>query len=100
MRCVQCGRNVGADGFCSSCGFDNKHVAKACNTANYYYNIGLEKVEMRDLSGAVSQLKKALTAEQYALWKTMEEEQMKRLNPMPHLDGPKHGPKEVRFDLR
>lgn len=45
-------------------------------------------------------LKKALTAEQYALWKTMEEEQMKRLNPMPHLDGPKHGPKEVRFDLR
>ena len=61
MRCVQCGRNVGADGFCSSCGFDNKHVAKACNTANYYYNIGLEKVEMRDLSGAVSQLKKALT---------------------------------------
>lgn len=61
MKCVKCGRTVGADGFCTSCGFDNKHVAKACNTANYYYNIGLEKVEMRDLSGAVTQLKKALT---------------------------------------
>lgn len=61
MKCVKCGRTVGADGFCTSCGFDNKHIAKACNTANYYYNIGLEKVEMRDLSGAVTQLKKALT---------------------------------------
>ncbi len=61
MKCVKCGRTVGADGFCTSCGFDNKHVAKACNTANYYYNMGLEKVEMRDLSGAVTQLKKALT---------------------------------------
>ena len=45
MKCVKCGRTVGADGFCTSCGFDNKHVAKACNTANYYYNIGLEKLE-------------------------------------------------------
>lgn len=61
MKCVKCGRSVGADGFCTGCGFDNKHIAKACNTANYYYNIGLEKVEMRDLSGAVAQLKKALT---------------------------------------
>ena len=61
MKCVKCGRTVGADGFCTSCGFDNKHIAKACNTANYYYNMGLEKVEMRDLSGAVTQLKKALT---------------------------------------
>ena len=61
MKCVKCGRTVGADGFCTSCGFDNKHVAKACNTANYYYNIGLEKVEMRDMTGAVAQLRKALT---------------------------------------
>ncbi|MCD8019608.1 MAG: tetratricopeptide repeat protein [Clostridiales bacterium] len=61
MKCVKCGRNVGADGFCTCCGFDNKHVAKACNTANYYYNLGLEKAQMRDLSGAISYLKKALT---------------------------------------
>lgn len=61
MKCVKCSRNVGADGFCTCCGFENKHIAKACNTANYYYNLGLEKVQMRDLSGAVTQLKKALT---------------------------------------
>lgn len=60
MKCIRCGRNVGADGFCTCCGFENKHVAKAYNTANYYYNVGLEKVQMRDLSGAVTQLKKAL----------------------------------------
>lgn len=61
MKCIKCGRHVGADGFCTGCGFSNKHIAKAHNTANYYYNIGLEKVQMRDLSGACVQLKKALT---------------------------------------
>ena len=61
MKCIKCGRNVGADGFCTCCCFENKHVAKAQNTANYYYNIGLEKAQMKDLSGAESQLKKALT---------------------------------------
>ena len=61
MKCVKCGRNAGNDGFCTCCGFDNKHIKKAQNTANYYYNLGLEKANMRDLSGAVTQLKKALT---------------------------------------
>ncbi len=60
MKCVKCGRNVGSDGFCTCCGFENKHIEKAYNTANYYYNLGLEKAQMRDLSGAVIQLKKAL----------------------------------------
>ncbi len=61
MKCVKCGRSVGNDGFCTSCGFNNKHIAKAYNSANYYYNIGLEKAGMRDLSGAAVQLEKALT---------------------------------------
>ena len=61
MKCIRCGRNVGADGFCTGCGFNNKHIAKAHKTANYHYNIGLEKVQMRDLSGAILPLKKALT---------------------------------------
>ena len=60
MKCIKCGRNVGSDGFCTCCGFENKHIEKAYNTANYYYNQGLEKAQMRDLSGAVIQLKKAL----------------------------------------
>ena len=61
MKCIKCGRNVGADGICTGCGFVNVHISKAHNTANYYYNVGLEKVNMRDLSGAEIQLRKALT---------------------------------------
>lgn len=61
MKCVKCGRNAGNDGFCTACGFSNKHIAKAYNTANYYYNNGLEKANMKDLSGAIVQLEKALT---------------------------------------
>ncbi len=61
MKCVKCGHNAGNDGFCTGCGFDNKHIKKAYNTANYYYNMGLEKANMRDLSGAAACLEKALT---------------------------------------
>ena len=61
MKCVRCGHNTGNDGFCTSCGFDNKHIKKAHNTANYYYNLGLEKAGIRDLSGAATLLEKALT---------------------------------------
>ena len=52
MKCIKCGRPVGASRYCNACGFDNKHIAKALNTADYYYNIGLEKAQMHDLSGA------------------------------------------------
>ncbi len=61
MKCVKCGRSTGNDGFCTCCGFNNKHIARAYNSANYYYNMGLEKAGMRDLSGAAVQLEKALT---------------------------------------
>ncbi len=61
MKCIKCGRNVGGGRYCNACGFDNKHIAKALNTANYYYNIGLEKAQLHDLSGAETYLKKALS---------------------------------------
>ena len=61
MKCIKCGRPVGVGRYCNACGFDNKHIAKALNTADYYYNIGLEKAQMHDLSGAEMYLKKALT---------------------------------------
>ncbi len=61
MKCVRCGHNAGNDGFCTGCGFDNKHIKKARNTADYYYNLGLEKAGLRDLSGAAAHLEQALT---------------------------------------
>ena len=60
MQCIKCGRPVGASRYCNACGFDNKHIAKALNTADYYYYIGLEEAQMHDLSGAEIYLKKAL----------------------------------------
>ena len=39
MKCIKCGRPVGASRYCNACGFDNKHIAKALNTADYYYNM-------------------------------------------------------------
>ncbi len=33
MKCIKCGRPVGASRYCNACGFDNKHIAKALNTA-------------------------------------------------------------------
>lgn len=60
MKCIKCGKNLAAE-YCNVCGFDNKHIAKALNTADYYYNLGLEKAQMRDLSGAEILLLKALS---------------------------------------
>ena len=59
MRCVKCGKNL-TEEFCNVCGFDNRHIARALNTADYFYNLGLEKAQMRDLSGAASCLRQCL----------------------------------------
>ncbi len=60
MKCLKCGHKVKVQGPCPSCGFNNKHIDKALNTANYFYNAGLEKAQLLDLSGAKELLKKAL----------------------------------------
>ncbi len=60
MKCLKCGQKVRVPGSCPSCGFNNKHIDKALNTANYFYNAGLEKAQLFDLSGARELLKKAL----------------------------------------
>ena len=60
MKCLKCGHKITARGQCPSCGFINKHIDKALNTADYFYNAGLEKAQLYDLSGARELLKKAL----------------------------------------
>lgn len=61
MKCLKCGRELGASGFCSACGFENRHISKAVNTSRYYYNLGLEKAQMRDLGGAIECLNRSLS---------------------------------------
>ena len=60
MNCIKCGAPVPNNHICSGCGVDISFYKKAYNTANYYYNCGLEKAQVRDLSGAIEDLKIAL----------------------------------------
>lgn len=60
MNCIKCGAPVQKDQVCTGCGVHMSFYKKAYNTANYYYNCGLEKAQVRDLTGAIEDLKIAL----------------------------------------
>lgn len=60
MECLNCGAPVLENGHCSECGMNYKLLAKAYNTSNYYYNLGLDRAEVRDLTGAIDALNLAL----------------------------------------
>lgn len=60
MECLNCGAPVLENGHCSSCGISYRLLKKAYNTSNYYYNLGLDRACVRDLTGAVDALDLAL----------------------------------------
>lgn len=60
MECLNCGAPILENGHCSSCGMSYKLLAKAYNTSNYYYNLGLDRASVRDLTGAIDALDLAL----------------------------------------
>ena len=58
--CYNCGRRLSEHVFCTSCGADVSLYKKVMHVSNMYYNEGLEKAGVRDLSGAVSCLRQSL----------------------------------------
>lgn len=60
MECFNCGTALTEKNFCEKCGVDVKVYKKIIMTSNAYYNDGLERARVRDLSGAISSLKKCL----------------------------------------
>ena len=60
MECLNCGAPVLENGHCSDCGMSYKLLAKAYNTSNYSYNLGLDRASVRDLTGAIDALNLAL----------------------------------------
>lgn len=61
MKCYNCGNNVPiAKDLCEYCGEDLRILQKAYRLSNSYYNMGLAKAKVRDLSGAILVLKKSL----------------------------------------
>lgn len=60
MRCFNCGCNLSEHDFCTSCGADVSLYKKIIYISNRFYNDGLEKANVRDLTGAISSLRQCL----------------------------------------
>ncbi len=60
MFCYQCGRRLSKHDFCTSCRADVGLYKKVMYVSEMYYNEGLEKACVRDLTGAIVSLRHSL----------------------------------------
>ncbi|MCH5333074.1 MAG: tetratricopeptide repeat protein [Agathobacter sp.] len=60
MRCYNCGSELDREERCPSCGADLAIFQRIIRTSNAYYNQGLERASVRNLSGALESLRKCL----------------------------------------
>ena len=60
MKCYVCGNRLSEYDFCTSCGADVGMYKHIIYTSNRLYNDGLEKANVRDLSGAIIALNECL----------------------------------------
>ena len=60
MRCYKCNSVLSETDFCNSCGADVTVYKKIVKMSNTYYNMGLAKARVRDLSGAADILRRSV----------------------------------------
>ncbi|MDE7339791.1 MAG: tetratricopeptide repeat protein [Lachnospiraceae bacterium] len=60
MNCYKCGYELSEHDFCTSCGADVSLYKKIIYISNRFYNDGLEKANVRDLTGAIASLRQSL----------------------------------------
>ncbi|MBO6015451.1 MAG: tetratricopeptide repeat protein [Lachnospiraceae bacterium] len=60
MKCYNCGRTLSEKDFCTACGAEVALYKKIMYISNMYYNDGLQKANVRDLTGAVTSLRQSL----------------------------------------
>ncbi|MGN0330825.1 MAG: tetratricopeptide repeat protein [Kineothrix sp.] len=60
MVCYNCGRRLSEHDFCTACRADVAVYKKIMSLSNRFYNDGLEKAGVRDLTGAIASLKQSL----------------------------------------
>ncbi|MBQ0059226.1 MAG: hypothetical protein KBS83_04615 [Lachnospiraceae bacterium] len=60
MKCMNCGAELTESAYCPECGTDVSVQKQAIVLSGLYYNQGLEKAQIRDLSGAIDHLKRSL----------------------------------------
>lgn len=61
MRCYKCNSVLSDEDYCLKCGADVSVYKIVVKASNSYYNQGLEKAMVRDLTGAVTALKTSLS---------------------------------------
>ena len=63
MNCMNCGAYLSEPelDYCSKCGCNVLIQKKVDYLSKYYYNKGLEKASIRDLSGAITCLRQSLS---------------------------------------
>ncbi|MBQ7148265.1 MAG: tetratricopeptide repeat protein [Pseudobutyrivibrio sp.] len=65
MQCFMCGAEVGDDKVCYNCGADILLYKQIIYTSYVFYNQGLEKARVKDLTGAIESLKSSLQYYKY-----------------------------------
>ena len=65
MQCFMCGADVGDNKVCYNCGADILLYKQIIYTSYVFYNQGLDKARVKDLSGAIESLKSALQYYKY-----------------------------------
>ena len=65
MICYRCNNEAGSADLCPACGADLHIFHKVIRLSNIYYNDGLQKAQVRNLSGAIISLKKSLKFNKY-----------------------------------
>lgn len=60
MFCYNCGCQLSEYNFCTGCGADVAMYKKIMCVSNKFYNDGLERASVRDLSGAITSLRQSL----------------------------------------
>ncbi len=65
MFCYNCGCSLSEYDFCTACGADVALYKKLIGASNAYYNDGLEKAGVRDLTGSINSLRQSLKFNKY-----------------------------------
>lgn len=60
MICYNCGCTLSEHDFCTNCGVDVSIYKRVIKISNNFYNEGLEKAGVRDLTGAIQSLRQSL----------------------------------------
>ncbi len=60
MKCYRCNSTLSENNFCNSCGADVAVYKKVVRLSNAYYNMGLAKAQIRDLTGACELLRRSV----------------------------------------